>query len=727
MRWVIKSDPSQFLTPLQTQTTQLTRQTSSSSVYTLGSTTSTVNERLMFPITFNAVGDIATFASLMFDIARALSETRGSPSEYRAFTAELSSLHVVLTSVTRIAESTTDSALRAEIVREVNLCSNDVQRALKRIVKFSALGQESGTDHPLCVKLKRQWFKLEWRFGQRHNVREVRAELSLTTQRLTAYLVIVNSDGIQNLNASLTDHFDIMTARICTSLMHRFAITAAPRTSEPCSIRHSDAAVLVGDLQRTSQRVYPDSRGGRHTLDTSKAVAVGLLCVAICTMCDTSHSIHTALLFAAVGILLRGIMRDNRIIAPVVGYTHSNSMTLHDALGQRLVLPLELCATHDAFHATLVNMFKDMDGHWFIDAQRYTITRVDNTCPIRACDWALSVKSGAEVEMSVFVQWGGFPCSILCPACLVVIEREVCVNEAECGECGRTLTRATSASAGRSILGSTSQVSQPSVNEDGRGRSSQTRQEEATGEEQDKEANRKRRLHEGNQSTLGLSWRSQIRQFRRIQIQETEGLELASLDDPVVPSTDRREFLTAAENGHYPLVSALIQRGMDVNVQGRTGYTALHLASYNGHTDVVELLLDQGASVDAATKDDITPFACTVARGHLEVSTLLLARGAIVNAPQPMQVVALYAAAGANNIDVARMLLRLGVDANACIGKHMGRTALHAAVWAKSSRMVEVLLQHGADVNACSSDGHTPLSIARRDPGDALIESLLSL
>ena len=62
---------------------------------------------------------------------------------------------------------------------------------------------------------------------------------------------------------------------------------------------------------------------------------------------------------------------------------------LHDALGRQLVLPLALCGTYEVgsllsclamlrplqgFHATLVNLFSGTDGHWFVNARRYTIS-----------------------------------------------------------------------------------------------------------------------------------------------------------------------------------------------------------------------------------------------------------------------------------------------------------------------------------------------------------------
>ena len=147
----------------------------------------------MLFITCNAVGDIIALATLVLDIYNALKESRGSPAEYKALNAELKSLHIVLASIARVADLTSDTLLQDEILREVERCGNDIRRAIEKIAKFSALGREAASDHVLRVRLKRQLYKLEWRFRYRGNVQTVREELALATQRLTAYLTISNA------------------------------------------------------------------------------------------------------------------------------------------------------------------------------------------------------------------------------------------------------------------------------------------------------------------------------------------------------------------------------------------------------------------------------------------------------------------------------------------------------------------------------------------------------
>ena len=50
-------------------------------------------------------------------------------------------------------------------------------------------------------------------------------------------------------------------------------------------------------------------------------------------------------------------------------------------------------------------------------------------------------------------------------------------------------------------------------------------------------------------------------------------------------------------SGHpvVKIVNFLFDRGANVNMQDKEGYTALMLAAQNGHTNIVEILLSRGA------------------------------------------------------------------------------------------------------------------------------------
>ncbi|KZV61778.1 hypothetical protein PENSPDRAFT_274656 [Peniophora sp. CONT] len=359
----------------------------------------------MIPITCNAVGDIINLASLILDVARALNDTRGSASEYRNFAGELNALHAMLTSAARIAEGSVDNALRDEIIREVDQCGRDVQRALSHIAKFSALGRDNDAGSARRVKLARHWYKLEWRFAQRNEAQAVRRELTTATQRLTTLFVISTADGATRFRTMLLRRLDALVARDATLFRIISENTAALSDLRETSRRSSD---LVQELF-TSVPNGVDSR----------TAAVAVLCAAVCAMHGPyERVIPTALLLVAICILLRSPERYRRALVQDVAYSAANAVTLLDAFGRQLILPFELCETQELFHRTLVNLFSRTNSRWFIETQRYVITLAHDYVTIDGQSWELAVKRGREVHMSIILQRiESFSSSRKCPSC----------------------------------------------------------------------------------------------------------------------------------------------------------------------------------------------------------------------------------------------------------------------------------------------------------------------
>ena len=144
----------------------------------------------MFPITCNAVGDILALSTLVLDALRALNDARGSAAEHRRFKSELKGLHTILETAARVAKDSSDNALREEIIRKVDECGQDVQEALERIAKFSAM---DAPGDGVRARAARTRYKLEWRFARRDEVQTARQELMMATQRLTTLLVLSNA------------------------------------------------------------------------------------------------------------------------------------------------------------------------------------------------------------------------------------------------------------------------------------------------------------------------------------------------------------------------------------------------------------------------------------------------------------------------------------------------------------------------------------------------------
>ena len=178
-------------------------------------------------------------------------------------------------------------------------------------------------------------------------------------------------------------------------------------------------------------------------------------------------------------------------------------------------------------------------------------------------------------------------------------------------------------------------------------------------------------------------------------------------------------LMSAATNGHWECIVALLDAGADVNIQDYKGTTALMEAC-----DVrsVELLLQSGADVNKQDRDGRTAVMKVAWNGHHPCMELLLQAGAGVNKQDKSgQTSLMYAAENGNHL-CAELLLQARAGADVNIKDYKGTTALMEACDARS---MELLLQAGADVNKQDREGKTALMYAAMDSHWECVKTLL--
>ncbi|KZV66120.1 hypothetical protein PENSPDRAFT_99407 [Peniophora sp. CONT] len=117
----------------------------------------------MFPVTFNAIGDILALAQLLYDIVHTLDDARGAPAEIQRFAHELELLGIVIANVHRVGDASLDDALKEAVLTEARLCYVEIVNAGKLLPGFDSLLQSTVGNSSLG-RARLMAKKLQWHF-----------------------------------------------------------------------------------------------------------------------------------------------------------------------------------------------------------------------------------------------------------------------------------------------------------------------------------------------------------------------------------------------------------------------------------------------------------------------------------------------------------------------------------------------------------------------------------
>jgi ankyrin repeat protein len=234
----------------------------------------------------------------------------------------------------------------------------------------------------------------------------------------------------------------------------------------------------------------------------------------------------------------------------------------------------------------------------------------------------------------------------------------------------------------------------------------------------------------------------------------------------------------ACATGHSEIVKLLLENGADINSTRNCeeGPTPLHAAIRGGHLDVVNVLLDSNVNINHDIRYQYynpivflllgslspRPLALAAKHGHVDIVKRLLEHGAEFYPPDSCRVSPWYLAAEAGHTEVMKLLLnnapnqfihfpvspmciaaenghcdivKLLIEKDiACLnygnthgkyGRHM--TPLHYAVLHGQVEVIKLLLNNNANINARTTNGTTPLDLAKKSKNKEIIKLLYKL
>uniref|UniRef100_A0A2K5Z587 Ankyrin 1 n=1 Tax=Mandrillus leucophaeus TaxID=9568 RepID=A0A2K5Z587_MANLE len=222
----------------------------------------------------------------------------------------------------------------------------------------------------------------------------------------------------------------------------------------------------------------------------------------------------------------------------------------------------------------------------------------------------------------------------------------------------------------------------------------------------------------------------------------------------------------AAKYGKVRVAELLLERDAHPNAAGKNGLTPLHVAVHHNNLDIVKLLLPRGGSPHSPAWNGYTPLHIAAKQNQVEVARSLLQYGGSANAESVQGVTPLHLAAQEGHAEMVALLLSKQANGNlgnkgcpspdsctdpspchirvqpegsatvdhgqalSCVGRspsngwltlpkcllalQLGYSPLHQAAQQGHTDVVTLLLKNGASPNEVSSDGTTPLAIAKR-------------
>ena len=194
------------------------------------------------------------------------------------------------------------------------------------------------------------------------------------------------------------------------------------------------------------------------------------------------------------------------------------------------------------------------------------------------------------------------------------------------------------------------------------------------------------------------------------------------------PQSGSTMLAIAALMGHTEVVTALLERGADVNAKSRDGGTALHAAAFLGRVETVKFLLEKGA--DITLRDNMGSTAISAAKVDWGVTQVILGmlqievdeaevkagRTKVIKLlseqpSNPSESHNLWKAAAAGDLSAIKDAIGDGADLNA-LGSQFGITPLGWAALNGQTEAAKLLIEKGADVNGQNRDRATPLHSA---------------
>uniref|UniRef100_A0A8D8QAU1 Ankyrin-2 n=1 Tax=Cacopsylla melanoneura TaxID=428564 RepID=A0A8D8QAU1_9HEMI len=163
-------------------------------------------------------------------------------------------------------------------------------------------------------------------------------------------------------------------------------------------------------------------------------------------------------------------------------------------------------------------------------------------------------------------------------------------------------------------------------------------------------------------------------------------------------------------------VNEYLDKGADVNIKDKYGFTALHAAAFHRNLEIAKSLLKHGALVNSpltyGREEGYTPLYMAIKYKDLNMVELLLQNNADVNMSRHACEAPVHIAVQdvSWDPDILAQLITSGAKINVLTCDE--KTPVHVALQSCNHEALNELLKHNIDINAKDSNDNTPLHIS---------------
>jgi ankyrin repeat protein len=200
----------------------------------------------------------------------------------------------------------------------------------------------------------------------------------------------------------------------------------------------------------------------------------------------------------------------------------------------------------------------------------------------------------------------------------------------------------------------------------------------------------------GRKTALSIAVSNGYENIARFPIQR--GADINFIDEEGKTLLDS----SVGATGHINVVRLLVEKGINVEIQGGIFRHQYYSAAFHGHTEIAKFLIEGGADVNAEAGDYGNALQAAAANGYETIVELLVENDADINTQIGRYGNALQAAIEAGHTEVAEFLVEKGANVNA-EGGYYG-TALQAAAAKGYRTIVKLLVESGANIGTIGGE-----------------------